>query len=64
MAKTTPETDPMDASARIDQLIAGLDGDARRVVDFFEGDEIDEPALNALIRAAIEYNHGKSKKKR
>jgi hypothetical protein len=35
----------------------------RRAIDFFEGDKIDERALKALIRAAVEYNQNKSRKK-
>jgi hypothetical protein len=42
---------------------AGLDGNARRAIDFLEGDRVDEPALKRLIRAAIDYNLSKSKKK-
>ncbi|MDE1180798.1 DUF1801 domain-containing protein [Paraburkholderia sp.] len=42
---------------------AGLEGNARRAIDFFEGDTIDAPALKTLIRAAIAFNQGKSKKK-
>ncbi len=42
---------------------AGLDGNMRRAIDFFEGDRIDERALKDLVRAAIEYNQGRSKKK-
>ncbi len=42
---------------------AGLDGNARRAIDFFEGDKVDARALKNLVRAAIEYNRGKSKKK-
>ena len=41
---------------------AGLEGNARRAIDFLEGDKINERALKNLIRAAIEYNQGKSKK--
>src|SRR3954451_6271197 len=41
---------------------AGLEGNARRAIDFLEGDKIDERALKNLIRAAIEYNQGKSNK--
>jgi hypothetical protein len=41
----------------------GLDGNLRRAIDFFEGDKVDERALKALVRTAIEYNQGKSKKK-
>src|SRR3954467_2903947 len=42
---------------------AGLEGNARRSIDYLEGDKIDERALKNLIRAAIEYNQGKAKKK-
>ncbi|MCX5543971.1 DUF1801 domain-containing protein [Paraburkholderia sp. CNPSo 3076] len=42
---------------------AGLDGNARRAIDYLEGDKIDKRALTALIRAAIEFNQGKAKKK-
>ena len=42
---------------------AGLEGNARRAIDFFEGDKVDERALKTLVRAAIEYNQGRSKKK-
>ena len=42
---------------------AGLEGNAWRAIDFFEGDEIDERALKNLVRAAVDYNHSKKKKK-
>jgi len=42
---------------------SSLDGNMRRAIDFFEGGKIDEKALKALIRAAVEYNQNKSKKK-
>jgi hypothetical protein len=42
---------------------AGLEGNARRAIDFLEGDKINAAALKSLIRAAIDYNRGKSKKK-
>jgi hypothetical protein len=35
---------------------ASLDGNARRAIDFYEGDGIDERALKALIRAAVALN--------
>jgi hypothetical protein len=41
---------------------AGLEGNARRAIDFFEGDMINERALKNLVRAAIEYNRTKLKK--
>jgi hypothetical protein len=42
---------------------AGLEGNARRAIDFFEGDRINERALKNLVLAAIDYNQAKSKKK-
>jgi hypothetical protein len=42
---------------------AGLEGNARRAIDFFEGDKIDERALKTLVRAAVDYNQLKLKKK-
>ena len=41
---------------------AGLDGNARRAIDFFEGDRINERALKKLVRAAIDHNRTKLKK--
>jgi hypothetical protein len=35
---------------------SSLDGNVRRAIDFYEGDEIDEKAFKALIRAAVELN--------
>ena len=35
---------------------SSLDGNTRRAIDFHEGDEIDEAALKALIRAAVALN--------
>ena len=40
----------------------GLDGNARRAIDFFEDDKINAPALKELIRAAIAFNQAKAKK--
>jgi hypothetical protein len=42
---------------------AGLEGNARRAIDFFEGDKVNKPALKNLIRAAVNYNQSKLKKK-
>ena len=42
---------------------AGLGGKVWRAIDFSEGDKIDERALKALVRAAIDYNRIKSMKK-
>lgn len=41
---------------------ASLEGNARRAIDFFEGDRINERALKNLVRAAIEHNQTKLKK--
>ncbi len=35
---------------------SSLEGNVRRAVDFHEGDEIDEKALKALVRAAVDLN--------
>jgi hypothetical protein len=35
---------------------ASLEGNTRRAIDIHEGDKIDEPALKALIRAAVALN--------
>lgn len=43
---------------------AGLDGNLWRAIDFFEGDKVDARALKNLVRAAIDYNQSKSKKKK
>lgn len=43
---------------------AGLEGNMRRAIDFSEGDKIRERALINLVRAAIEYNQLKLKKKK
>ncbi|MCI1047265.1 DUF1801 domain-containing protein [Caballeronia zhejiangensis] len=42
---------------------ASLEGNARRAIDFFEGDKIDAHALKNLVRAAISLNQTKAKKK-
>jgi hypothetical protein len=42
---------------------AGLEGNMRRAIDLFEGDKINERALKNLIRAAIDFNQSKTKKK-
>jgi hypothetical protein len=42
---------------------AGLEGNARRAIDWFEGDKLDQRGLKNLIRAAIAYNQGKAAKK-
>jgi hypothetical protein len=35
---------------------SSLEGNARRAIDFHEGDKLDEDALKALIRAAVALN--------
>src|SRR6476646_5693589 len=42
---------------------AGFEGNARRAIDFFEGDKVDARALKNLVRSAIQRNEMKSKKK-
>jgi hypothetical protein len=42
---------------------AGLGGNAWRAIDFFEGDKINERALKNLVRAAVDYNQIKLKRK-
>ena len=42
---------------------AGLDGGTWRAIDLLEGDAVDERALRDLVRAAIDYNRSKLKKK-
>jgi hypothetical protein len=41
---------------------SSLDGNTRRAIDFFEGDKVDGPAFNALIRGAIALNESKTKR--
>jgi hypothetical protein len=42
---------------------AGLKGNAWRAIDLFEGDKINERALKTLVRAAVDYNQIKLKRK-
>ena len=42
---------------------AGLDAKATRAIDIAEGEEIDEAALQDLVRTAVAYNGSGSKKK-
>src|SRR5260370_25085142 len=41
----------------------GLQGNAWRAIDLFEGDKINQRALKDLFRAAVDYNQIKSKSK-
>ena len=40
---------------------SSLDGNVRRAIDFHEGDEPDEKALKALIRAAVAHNQSSTR---
>ena len=42
---------------------AGLAGKVWRAIDLFEGDKINERALKNLVRAAVDYNQIKLKRK-
>ena len=42
---------------------SGLGGNAWRAIDLFEGDPINQDALKNLVRAAVECNQAKLKKK-
>ena len=39
---------------------SSLEGNTRRAIDFHEGEKIDEKALKALIRAAVDLERGQS----
>jgi hypothetical protein len=39
---------------------SSLEGNTRRAIDFHEGEEIDEEALKALVRAAVALNESKA----
>ena len=42
---------------------SSLDGNTRRAIDFHQGDQIDEEALKALVRAAVALNASKPGKR-
>jgi hypothetical protein len=42
---------------------SSLEGNVRRAIDIHEGDKINERALKNLIRAAVDHNQSKLKKK-
>jgi hypothetical protein len=42
---------------------ARLEGNARRAIDFYESDKINERALKNFVRVAVDYNRAKLKKK-
>src|SRR5213080_1729958 len=41
---------------------SSLEGNTRRAIDFHEGDKIDEKALKALVRAAVDLNQSKARR--
>ena len=41
---------------------SSLDGNTRRAIDFHEGDEVDEEALTALVRAAVALNRSRARR--
>ena len=43
---------------------AGLEGNQRRAIDFFEGDKVNKSALKNLVRAAIALNQAKKAKRK
>ncbi len=40
---------------------AGLEGNARRAIDFIEGDKVNATALTTLVRSAVAYNQCRKK---
>jgi hypothetical protein len=42
---------------------SSLDGNTRRAIDLHEGDQVDEEALKALVRAAVELNTSSARKR-
>jgi hypothetical protein len=43
---------------------AGLGGNLWRAIDYFKGDKVDTRALKNLVRAAVDYNQRKQKKRK
>jgi hypothetical protein len=41
---------------------SSLDGNTRRAIDFYDGEQINEQALADLVRAAVSLNESKSKR--
>jgi len=41
---------------------SSLEGNTRRAIDFHEGEQIDEQALKALVRAAVTLNESKARR--
>ena len=42
---------------------SSLDGKVRRAIDIHEGEEVDESAFKALVKAAVAHNSAKAKKR-
>jgi hypothetical protein len=42
---------------------SSLEGNTRRAIDLHEGEEIDEEAFQALVRAAVSLNRGSGRRK-
>src|ERR1700692_1562743 len=42
---------------------SSLDGKARRAIDIHEGENVDESAFKALVKAAVAHNGAKAKKR-
>ena len=40
---------------------SSLEGNTRRAIDYHEGDEVDEEALKALVRAAVDLNQSRAR---
>ena len=41
---------------------AGLEGNQRRAIDYFEGDKVNAAALKSLVRSAIAFNQARKAK--
>lgn len=46
------------------QFNSSLEGNTRRAIDFQQGEEVDEEAFEALVRAAVALNTSKSKSRK
>jgi hypothetical protein len=42
---------------------SGLEGKKWRTIDLYEGDQVNERSLKVLIRAGVDFNKAKGKKK-
>jgi hypothetical protein len=40
---------------------SSLEGNTRRAIDFHEGEQVDEEALKALVRAAVAFNESRAR---